>query len=305
MSQPPQAAPPSAPPPGSPAQPGKGFDDATLAAGRPWSAFLYALALLAAFAADIGTIRQALGFAMPDSDQRTIDLIVIGFACVAVFLCHVSGVMLRERVAGTTWIRGRAAWFCIIVWAALGAATYLARVRSVDTDAGGDSGVEVEVPAPPPPDLAAPAPDYLDVNASMFLVLYVGTGLLAMTGAYLTHNPARSAFVRTKWALVWANRRLARAVLRSEVARGTQRLYELTRKSAAAVLQQEQARRLAFAEALKQHARLAIAQHAQDPAVTDALFDAHDGHAHDGHAHDGRADDPAGGPRPTDQPPES
>jgi hypothetical protein len=106
----------------------------------------------------------------------------------------------------------------------------------------------------------------------MFLVLYVGTGLVAIVGAYLTHNPARGAFVRTKWALVRANRRLAKAVLRFEVAEGTRRLYELTSQSAAAVLQQEETRRRKFAESLKQHARLIMAQHAKDPALTDALF---------------------------------
>ncbi len=253
---------------------GKGFDDPTLLAGRPWGTYLYGLALVAALATDIGTFRQALDFAIPLSGETTIDLIVCGFAGIAVFLCHSAGVMLRERGAGTAWIRAWPAGICVTVWLLLGATAYLARVYAAAPAPNGGGGVVIDQPggAPPPPMPAAPVHDFFNITALMFLVLYVGTGLVAIVGSYLTHNPARGAFVRTKWALVRANRRLAKAVLRFEVAEGTRRLYELTSQSAAAVLQQEETRRRKFAEALKQHARLIMAQHAKDPALTDALF---------------------------------
>ncbi|WP_432832413.1 hypothetical protein [Dactylosporangium sp. CA-092794] len=238
-----------------------GFADPTLIAGRPFGALVYVAGIVVAAVADIAAFRQVLEPAMLTSSAQTVTMVVYGFVGIAILLMHFAGVSMRERQARRGWIKRIKPWLFVVAWTALGATAFYVRVAEQVKTA-----VEVNHRAP-----LSGGPHFTPASF-MFLALYVGTGLVALAGAYFTHNPERAAFVRTKWALIFASRRFASSVLRLEIAEGTRGLYELNQQSAAAVLALEQARRHAFGEALKQHARLVIAQRSKDPALTDALF---------------------------------
>ncbi len=237
------------------------YADPTLIAGRPFAALVYLVALVLAAIADVSTFRQVLELAMPKSDARTVTMVVYGFVGIAILLMHFAGMLMRERQARRGWVSRIRPWLYVVAWFALGATAFYVRISEKVK-----SGVVVNGREQQSGGL------HISSASLMFVALYLGTGLVALVGAYMTHNPERGAFVRTKWALILANRRLASSVLRHEIAEGTRSLYELNQQSATAVLGLEQARRNAFGEALKQHARLVIAQRGKDPALTDALF---------------------------------
>ncbi|WP_188191200.1 hypothetical protein [Nonomuraea sp. SYSU D8015] len=240
---------------------GRQYADPTLLAGWPRvPLLLHTAALAAAAGADWAAFLQVVKLIMRSESALTTSVVVVGFTAIVVYLAHATGVMCRDIRAGSAEVSRALAALCVLAWAAFGAAAFVARLRAAE-------------PRQAFSDATSPSDDSALFSALFFLAFFVGTGIVAGAGAYLTHNPLRSAYGR---ALRVHRRMLRRAIVSArELA-----LAEANRSAHASELMAARQSllhalqvRLALAERLKQMARVLIAQRAQDPAVTDAILE--------------------------------
>ncbi|MGN9914176.1 hypothetical protein ACTMTJ_42280 [Phytohabitans sp. LJ34] len=300
-SEPPDDGP---PPPANPAS----FADPALIAGRPAANRFYIFVLALAALADIGTFSQVIQFVMPLERDFVRWAVVIGFTACVLFLSHIAGVQLRvwraeraeraERTANarpaTRKVRDR---FSIVfactalgVWLLLGVFAFHLRWTWDNPTNATTQQQEGVIPAPaatpaPLPTLApTPTSDTGERDATaaadfertgsarMFLALYLGTGLAATIGGYLTHNPARAAYARAKKAYEAAVGSAAEAARVYEEAKNTVEHLEQRARDSELIRWAEQVEILHAGEELKQRIRARIAERAQDAALTDAYF---------------------------------
>ena len=275
-----------------------GFRDATLLAGRPWGAYLHIFALLLAAGADVGAFTQTVELVLPQ--QAWVDwLVVSGLTVVVLYLAHMVGVMLREMVAARPGAgggranreRGRlgrisSASVCTAIWLAVGGLAFWVRYTvplpvtpqigggtigggatgGATTIGGGTIGGGAAVSG-----ATSPGGHPLQA-AAIFLALYLATGLVAMVGAYFTHNPYRGRYAVAIRAYRKASERAAASAyqLSQAMTAYTRQQAEIT--AAGRVLDAAQEQNDSFTGQLKQDARVQIAGLAKDPAVTDAYF---------------------------------
>ncbi|MFB9442323.1 hypothetical protein Dvina_04265 [Dactylosporangium vinaceum] len=208
-----------------------------------------------------------MAIAMGDeTEEPYVVAVVLGFTATVLFLAHVAGTMLRDRKAGLTWVRGFVAWICLVVWFGLGCTAFYVRLTAEN-----DTGPVIRTDDAP---AAADVPGlHVTPTAVMLAALYLGTGLVAAVGAYLSHNRAYAAFRQARRKQARAAGQAATGALAFELATGNRRLQETLRAAADGTFAEERYRRWAMAEELKQYARVVIAQRAADPALTDALFE--------------------------------
>lgn len=242
------------------------FDDPTLLAGRrPRAAYVHLVALLLGGAADIGAFVQVVELMLPDQTTQLIALIVCGLTVLALYLAHTAGVLLRERTAKVGWAKRSVAVLCLFSWLLLGLLSAWARMIAPQ-------------PASPQVELsldAATAESGAEMNlagAGMFLALYLGSGLAACLGAYLTHNRAYSAYTAALRAYHNATARSGRTARDHGNVTAEWHRQLLTRDASHDILADAIARRHALSEELKQYARVLFASRGQDPALTDALL---------------------------------
>lgn len=244
-----------------------GYSDPSLAAGRPWTAWLHLVALLAAAGADIGAFYQVVQLIMPSQAAWVALMIVLGFVAVALILAHYAGVQLRDRRAGIRWVRWVGATLCLTTWLGLGLLAFWTRLVGNSTISQTPSFTLNSTTQPTAPDhpltLAA---------AAIFLALYVGSGLAAMVGAYLTHNRLRDSYAKAARHHVGVEKRIAKRTGERDSAYSHWHAQVNARVAAETVFQQAVQHRLALAEELKVHTRVLIAARGGDPPLTDALL---------------------------------
>ncbi|MEU7832595.1 MULTISPECIES: hypothetical protein [unclassified Nonomuraea] len=236
----------------------RGHSDPALLAGWPRvPLLLHTAALTIAVGADWAAFLQVVKRVMPSESSPTTSLVVAGFTGIVVWLAHSAGVMFRDIRAGSAGASRFLPLLCVFAWVAFGTAAFAARlVLSKPSQAFGPQEAD----------------DHL-LSALFFLAFFLGTGIVAGVGAYLTHNPLRSAYGRAL--------RVHERVLRRSIASARDLALAETNRSAHAseliaarqTLLHSLQVRLALAERLKQMARVLIAQRAQDPAVTDAILE--------------------------------
>lgn len=234
--------------------------DEPLLGGRPKSLYLHLIALLCATAADVAAFIQVVNLLGRQRQSVTV-MLVIGFTALVIYLAHLAGVRIKDG-------KWRSAVACLVVWAAMG--LLAAWVRLI---APPPATAKVQISLDPvAPAASQENSQFAFAGAALFLALYLGSGLAAGLGAYLTHHKGRSDFV----AAVVANRRAGKKVRATErqhgAARTTWQAQISARDAAAKVLAYQRARRLAFAEELKQYTRVLLAGKARDPSVTDAIL---------------------------------
>ncbi len=247
------------------------YGNAVLLAGRSRGAYLQLPVLLLAASADVGAFLQVIELVMRRQSQRVVLMVVVGFTATVLCLAHLAGSFLRGRAVGERSGRHLAAWTCLAVWVGLGLVAFWVRlvVRSEPlTGAVPDFSADALPATAAEPDLSSVLP-----SAALFLALYLATGVVAAVGGYLTSNPVRVAYVRALRAYRRATEQAAASAGAYTGAAAYQRMQLVAGQNAATARDVEQQRRRAFAEDLKQYARVLVAQRAQDPAVTDALFD--------------------------------
>lgn len=244
---------------------GAGYADPTLLAGRTRGSYLYLGALLFAVGADVSAFFQVIELVMPDQSQTIALVLVLGFTAVVLALAHGAGTMLRDRKAGVRWVPAAGAPLCALIWLLLGLLAAWVRwkfgavpVAAGDFSFGASQPQSREV-------FALPA-------AATFLALYVGSGLVAGVGAYLTTNRLQSAYAKS----AKAHDRIVKRVALSTAAYEQQNALSEAHRSAFAAATEKRDRHreiiLAFAKELKSYARELIAAKAQDPALTDAII---------------------------------
>jgi hypothetical protein len=271
---------------------GRRFADPGLLAGRPMFIWVYVVALLLAATADFGNFYQIIQYAMPSVQDVLLFLIVLGFTACVIFLAHVTGVMLRALRARDKSVIPAMVWLCTVVWLALGlCGLYLRLTYQQSTQQ--NQAISITNQASPAPSLpasptpgASPGPGAAATAggsqarttvpvvgaALMFLGLYLGTGLVAVTGGYLTHNPALAAFKRARRAVEQQVGPTADAAEAYETARGELARLELLERNAEVIAWASQVELAYQRERLKEETRAWIARRVQDPALTDAYF---------------------------------
>ena len=274
-----------------------GFCDGALLAGRPRSAYLYAIALALAAGADIGAFVQVVELVLPQQDW-VIWLVVIGLTAVVLFIAHMVGVMLREAKAGHhnghglagrlgNWLGPRfGALICSVIWLALGLMAFWVRLtvplpgtEQLGADGGigsggtGSGGIGSGGIGGGPTSSGTTTGGHTAQAAAIFLGLYVATGLVAAVGAYFTHNPYRGRYAAAIRAYRKASEQAAASAyqLGSALALYAHQLAEMD--AAEQILARAQDQNRAFTEQLKQSVRIQMAGGARDPAVTDAIFE--------------------------------
>ncbi|ANZ38296.1 hypothetical protein BBK82_21740 [Lentzea guizhouensis] len=232
-------------------------NDKPLLGGRPRATYLHVLALLFTAGADVAAFILVVNRMGGQTFVNA--MLVVGLSVCVLYLAHTAGTLVHKKKYVLSAL-------CLVVWLAVGLLVAWIRLitpSSVRTQGKLTLGTSQRV---------AENPDYAYAGAGMFLALYIGGGLAACIGAYLTHHEGRSSFVAT----VRANRRAADQLKQTEGTHGDARkvwqAQVAARDAAAKVLAQQVARRRALAEELKQYARVLFAQKARDPSVTDAIL---------------------------------
>ena len=235
-------------------------EEKPLLGGRPKSIYLHLIALVCAAAADVAAFIQVVNLLGRQRQSVTV-LLVIGFTSLVIYLAHVAGTLLKDR----NWKSGAV---CLAVWASMGllaawvrliapppaSATIQLSLDAASADSGGEN------------------PQFAFAGAALFLALYLGSGLAAGLGAYLTHHPGRSAFIAAVAAYHSAVKKVRAIERQHGAARTTWQAQISARDAAEKVLASQRARRFAFAEELKQYTRVLLAGKARDPSVTDAIL---------------------------------
>jgi hypothetical protein len=249
--------------------PAAGYADASLVAGQPAGRYVHALAFTLAAGADAAALWQVMQLLLDRSPEWLSALVVAGLTAAVLYLAHMTGALVRDQVAAVRWVRPVKAWLCSAIWGALGLICFWVRLLvipevPVADGAFGPAQKSATVPA---------ARDTAVENAIVFLGLYVGAGVVAAVGAYVTRNPLAAAYRAAGRAHRRAARRARASAAAFRKADARWRAQVAARVNAARILQYRVHDCWTFATELKQHARLVIAQGAQDPAFTDAVLD--------------------------------
>ncbi|AHH97320.1 putative membrane protein [Kutzneria albida DSM 43870] len=243
-----------------------GYADTALLAGRTRGSYAYLIALLFAVGADISAFFQVIQLVMRDQAQAVALVLVLGFTAIVLALAHCAGMMLRDRKAGVRWVPAAGAPLCALLWLLLGLLAAWVRLKfgSVPVTSGDFSLGEA--------DQSQSGESFAVPAAATFLALYLGSGLVAGVGAYLTTNRLQSAYLKA----AKVHDRAVQRVAVSTAAYQRQKALAETHLSALAAAEDKRDRHreivLAFAKELKSYARELIAAKAQDPALTDALI---------------------------------
>lgn len=248
--------------------PGNGYGNAGLVGGRPIGTFVHVAALVIAALADIGAFAQVVQLIMTGQPAIVAFAVVIGLTASVLYLAHASGVSFRERAAKMPG-RTALAWLCLSMWALVGFAAFWVRLSIEDSPVATDSG-GFRVGAPPVPE--SPDQSATLSAAIVFLALYLGSGVVALAGAYLTHNPLPGAYRALRRRQDLAVQRLAASTAALATVAKLRKAQQDAIDEAGNALRGEHAERRDLAEELKQHARMLMAHRAQDPAFTDAVF---------------------------------
>jgi hypothetical protein len=240
-----------------------------LVAGRPVGTKVHFAVLMMAALADFGAFAQVVQLVLTNQPAWVSYLVVLGLTTGVLYLAHAVGTMVRDRIAR----RYTARWTWIALgtggWAAIGVVAFWVRLKVTD-----DQGQVPSADLSAVPNAAQPVPDTTSLPAALlFLALFVGTGLVAAIGAYLTHNPFAGEYQKvSRTHGVAAQREGESAGARAAVVKRLRHLRRALRK-ARALRDREHRWRRHFAEELKEYARTLMANHVQDPAFSDALFD--------------------------------
>ena len=231
------------------------YQDIGGVSGLAWGERVYIVALLVAAGADFAAFQQVVQLLMPFTDEWLIYLLVTGLTVVSLTLMHFAGRVMRDLLAG----HGSHGWIklvaLIVPWLFLGALAFAVRLMVVDQTRAGRPEAALEQ----------------TLSAWMFLALYVGSGVVAAFGAFLTHNPLRTDYRRALRAYSRALKRLTRSQAAYERALHVLEMHERSRDRDAADYRAALDQCLAVAEELKRYASVLVAVQLKRPPVTDGM----------------------------------
>jgi hypothetical protein len=209
--------------------------------------------------ADLAVFHQVLGILMKKSGSTTIWLAVAGFTACSLMLAHSAGRLHRDiEVDFGGW--GRAPRNALaIVWLMLGLAAFAVRllIEYLSNDAASTG--------------AASDPGRAWGGAVLFLVLYLGSGLVAAGGAYHARNPLRDRYHQAVRAVRSAQKRVQRSQAPYERAVNVLQLQVRNRQGEEANYTAARELRIAYAQETRALVGVLIAQHLQSPSATTGL----------------------------------
>jgi hypothetical protein len=245
----------------------RSHSDPTLLAGRPISAYLHVVALVFAAGADVGAFYQIVQQVLRTESNLLVLVVVLGFTATVLYVAHESGALLRDRVAGARWIRGTWAYACVLIWLGLGVLAFWVRLSALRAATG-----PVAISLNGAHATGAESSSTRTEAALLFLALYVATGLVAGLGGYLSRNPLLSSYRTATKRYRQASERFAATTSQAHLAAASMNACKAQLRAAYQTCEYEVQARLAFAEVLKQYARVQVAERLKDPAATDAIF---------------------------------
>ncbi len=224
---------------------------------------VFGVSLLLAASADFVAFKQVVELEVTGFSNADSMILVTGLTAIALTLAHRTGAAMRDRVDGVGAGRGLIATCAGLCWTAYGGTAYYIRLQP-----GGS------LAASGPLDTHRSASTYTSSlpTAVLFLVLYAGTGIIAMATTFIEHDAARSDYRRARRHLIKVQARslfnAAQFVLADLEHR---RLVEDQQRDTRFFDPRRQAID-AHAGELGQLVRQLIAARQQDPAATDGLF---------------------------------
>jgi hypothetical protein len=237
-----------------------------LAADRD-ALMLSLITLAIAATADYIAFRQVIELAIKTLTDVESNLLVAGVTAIALALAHRTGTALRDRSDKAGNGRGVIALCAGLCWVGMGAMAFYIRWAQPQA-AAVRSGFKLV----PGTSSASTSTTSQHPAALLFLILYLGTGVLAIATAYLEHDAARGDYRR-------ARKHLIRVLWRSQQNTAAHALalgdYERAEDRKERDLKCHDALQNAFrahADELKQFVRQSIAASLQDPSATDGLF---------------------------------
>ena len=211
--------------------------------------------------ADLAVFHQVLGILMKQSGELTIWLAVAGFTACSLMLAHSAGRLHRDIEVGFG-RRGRAPRNALaIVWLMLGLAAFAVRLLIEYLSGHGASTVAG----------AGPDPGRAWGGAVLFLVLYLGSGLVAAVGAYHARNPLRDRYHQAVRSVRSAQKRLQRSQAPYERAVNVLQLQVRNRQGEEASYTAARELRVAYSQEARALVGVLIAQHLQSPPATTGL----------------------------------
>jgi len=248
-----------------------GHADPTMLAGRSRDRYIYALALLIAAAADITAFYQIVEQVQGNLTNLQVAVLVVGFSAMALVTAHFAGIMVRDLKAGAKWAQLFLVIFCAIAWVALGCIAFWVRLSG--HPGAGSGGFTPSVTASGASSSSSTTNFQSTVpGAAMFAALYVATGVVAVVGGYLSHNPLYAPFARAVREHRAAARRNADAGKRLGDAEAERGLFDSQVAAAERVRDEAILARHGLAAELKQRARVEIATRLHDASATDAFM---------------------------------
>jgi hypothetical protein len=166
--------------------------DPSLLAGRSGASLFYLVAVVLAGVADFTAFYQVMERVLRNLSNQWLIVLVIGFTAMALTLAHYLGVFLRDRQAGARWHHPVLLPACAVLWAALGLMAFWVRWKVSGDSSGATLPSANGTLTVPQANFQSTLP-----GAAMFAAFYFATGVAAITGSYLSHNPLHRAFRRT------------------------------------------------------------------------------------------------------------
>jgi hypothetical protein len=234
-------------------------DDGEIIQRGPGEYALWIMLAVTAFA-DLAVFYQVLGILLEQSGELTIWLAVAGFTACSLMLAHTTGRLHRDiQVGFGGWSRAPRNALAV-VWLLLGLAAFTVRllIEYLSVDASTVAG-------------AGPDPGRAWGAALLFLVLYLGSGLVTAVGAYHARNPLRDRYHRAVRAVRVAQKRLQRSQAPYERAVNVLQLHVRNRQGEEANYTAARELRVAYAQEARSVVGILIAQHLQSPPATTGL----------------------------------
>ncbi len=230
-------------------------------------ALLHGAALGLAALADAGAFIQVVALLMPELAAEFVWIMVAGLTATALFLSHTTGSLFRDRREGVA-SAGRGVLGAVAsAWLALGVTAFLVRVFA-DVEIGGGSTFVVDgldVGSDPSGGISL-------LQALLFAALYVATGVTAACGGYMNGNHFRVAYAKARRQRTMAADRVSVSAAAHGEVEAIHNAQLTAYKGSTELLNIEKRAVLAFAEQLKQHARISVAKRCKDPAFLYELF---------------------------------
>ncbi|MGI9004470.1 MAG: hypothetical protein ACR2GH_22940 [Pseudonocardia sp.] len=239
------------------ADPAKGHADRGEIVGQPIAEYVQWVVLAVTACADVAVFYQILsGFVLTHLPDWLVWLAVAGFTTCSLLLAHFAGRLFRDARVGYGTPEHGLIYVLAGTWLLLGLAAFTVRLVVAEGGAGATAAT------------ALGNQSQTVASAVLFLVLYVGSGMVSGIGAYLSRNPLRNRYRKAQRNQRYAQKRLHRSQAPYERAVSVLQLHIRNRQREADNYAAAQTLRVAYVEEMKAYTGILISGHLQDPSAT-------------------------------------